>query len=551
MAVSLIVIGNDTTGSGSITLAGVTAGATIICIPNDGNNVAAPGFTVSSNLSGSFTARGSVFGAGSGTTSFQCFELNNAAAGTHTLTIMAGGAGAGYFGAVAAAYTASVIDNSHAAIAGAVNGGPVTGTNAFTVGPLTPTTNGCHLVAWYLNGSSGNAFTTGTSPNTWANESNTAWQGFAVLTEGFDQTAAASITSTAGNTASIGYVGMLIALAPAQTAVAVGASINPRGPGISPDRQAQFQAKRLSTAQSTPTAISGFSVTLSVASGNLANAPYGAVRTSGPGVSPDYTKLFRPKALDSSQQGTSPLTGNAVALSVGTGSLSGSGSLTGNAISLSIAQGLVAQLASGALNGGVVSLSVGTGLLSGAGALTGNAVSLSVGQAQMTAVIAGNGLSISVDTGSLTGSGLLTGNAVILSPATGLLQGAGSLSGLTVSVSVGTGDLEPFNPGSITGFGLSLSVGQGPLSSTFTPPAQTTGSNAPTAGGGGGGKLEFSRRPKLSTEKREEREVRQKLKAVEHIELKKLSASLAEVQIVAKPSDLDDDDDEAISILLS
>lgn len=212
MAIAFGGTASDTTGSGSISLTGVTAGATIVLLVQDGNNVAT-GFAAS-DAQGSYTAKGAIFGTGSGAVSARFLTLLAANSGTHTIACSVSGAGSGYFGATAAWYTgAGDLDNTTNGAFNAAWGAPA---NSWNSGTITPSTNLSQIIGWALNGNNASAITAGTSPNAFTNRAAPNYQGFAGIWEDFNQTTAAAVAATA--TINTGGLIMVASLKPAGAA---------------------------------------------------------------------------------------------------------------------------------------------------------------------------------------------------------------------------------------------------------------------------------------------------------------------------------------------
>jgi hypothetical protein len=149
---------------------------------------------------------------------------------------------------------------------------------------------------------------------------------------------------------------------------------------------------------------------------------------SGPGISPDYQKLFTPRRLSNALSPTVQGSGTS-ALQIGqTGTLLGAGVLTGSS-ALQIGQ-------TGALTGkgalaGTSALTFGqTGILTGQGVLTGTSA-LVFGQSGTLTQPGLNGTAALVfgQSGTLIASGVLAGSSAIQFAQTAALTGSGALAG--------------------------------------------------------------------------------------------------------------------------
>jgi hypothetical protein len=252
--------------------------------------------------------------------------------------------------------------------------------------------------------------------------------------------AGSSVTPTFTSTEATGdYAIVQVMLNP--PAANIGKRLGVAGPGISPDKRQQFLSKRLSSQQTIIAALSGQTILIGVTSGSLTALGYGALRSSGPGISPDYTKLFSARQFGFPQVAApTPISGQTISLSIATGSLSGVGALSGEVNCISTFTG--ALNASGALSGETIALGIGTGLLVGAGSLSGDSMGLSVGIGSLSSTapnLSGLSVSLSMGSGALTGVGALSGNVLVISTYTAELDGSVFLSGSTISISAATG----------------------------------------------------------------------------------------------------------------
>src|SRR6185312_14539110 len=187
-----MAFGGSATGTTTISLTSVTAGATICVFPTDTNGNATA-FTVS-DAQGTYSARGTIQGV-SGDTSTQLLVLTNANAGTHTISLSSTGdtivVGLAFW------YTGvGDVDNSHNAIAG-THATVTTTANNGTSGSFTSTTNGCTIVCVAINLVTTAACTVGTSPFTFVSRAS----GSIASTNGYRVEDAAQATAGSTNVA--------------------------------------------------------------------------------------------------------------------------------------------------------------------------------------------------------------------------------------------------------------------------------------------------------------------------------------------------------------
>jgi len=199
-----------------------------------------------------------------------------------------------------------------------------------------------------------------------------------------------------------------------------------RGPGVSPDVQQAFLARRLSNY--VPPSLAGMGRALSVSSAR------GAIGASGllSGLS------TAAGAARSAISGSASLKGEGSASSPARGQLTGYGSLSGRSAGSSTASS--ALTGSAALSGRSSGHSPASAGLIGAGALSARATSAGIA---FSAVI---------------GSGTLTGRADATSPAYAALGAMGEISGRASSSAPALGTLTAFSSGSITGRALGSSA---------------------------------------------------------------------------------------------
>lgn len=440
----------------SLTLTGVSAGATILVWPqtNSGNATA---FTVSDGQA-SYAARGNIYGT-SGDTNTQAFILTGANAGSHVITV--GATGDTIFGLVAAWWTGyGDVDNALAAIHGAPVTSSTTGADALNSGNITTTTAGCLIIgiAFDIN----NAATTlsaGTSPIGFTQQvlGNVGGAEPFIL-EDFTQSTAAAISATAGTTASINAVTEVIALAPTGTVVTQGISIGTDGPGRSPGKTgARFQQFRLSTSNPSSLVSGAFS-------GSSASAAVFPLAATG-------LLAFTGSSASSASFGLS------ASIAFSGSSASSSIVPVGGGIGIRGASASTASFAP-SLNAGLAGSSASTSTFSllGSGAITINVASASSAIFNATAVSAGSsfvGSSASAATFDLSAStGLLAFRGASASAA--VVDPSGSIGRLTfngVSASIATVDVQPLTSGSIFFAGSSASSATFTISGPFTPPA--------------------------------------------------------------------------------
>lgn len=211
--------GSNNAAATSLTLASVTAGATILVWPqtNAGNATA---FTCSDGQ-GSYASRGLIHGT-SGDTNTQCFILTGATAGSHVITV--GCTGDTIFGLIAAWWTGyGDVDNALAAIHGAVVTNSATGMDALNSGNITTVTNGCLIVCIALDiNNTATTLSAGTTPNAFTQRvlGNIGGAEPFILAD-FTQSTAGVIAGTAGTTAVINAVTQVVALAPSVVVIPI------------------------------------------------------------------------------------------------------------------------------------------------------------------------------------------------------------------------------------------------------------------------------------------------------------------------------------------
>jgi hypothetical protein len=209
--------GAGSAASGSLTLTGVSAGATILVSVLSANAIASA-FAVS-DAQGSYTAVDSIVGTGTGAVSSQVFILTNANSGSHAITATA--TGDTVVGIQAVWYTSvGGVDNSGGAHNASLNTSTGTGADVCTSGTFTTTTAGTTVVGFFWDDNLV-AFSAGTSPNAFTSrQSGTASDTF--ITEDFSFAGSGSVAATAGKASNSTYViSQGIALAPGLPSISV------------------------------------------------------------------------------------------------------------------------------------------------------------------------------------------------------------------------------------------------------------------------------------------------------------------------------------------
>lgn len=211
-------------GTNSVTLSSVPAGATVAVIATS-NSGATTGITATG-----FQPRGpmwqsSTSGGTSPNMSYQLLVQTNSAGGTVTCTPTA--AGGGTIATCGAWWGTGVgdVDRSLNAVigvgritsgdgaggSGVIQGGSA---NALALGPLATITNGCQIVAWFMDIQGTSTFSAGTSPNAFTSQLNTGGAANGQLIETLTQPVAGLIGATATNNNTDYCVGVVFALQP-------------------------------------------------------------------------------------------------------------------------------------------------------------------------------------------------------------------------------------------------------------------------------------------------------------------------------------------------
>lgn len=254
-----------------------------------------------------------------------------------------------------------------------------------------------------------------------------------VSKNGVDQmTSTADTTYTGGQDGIFNFDGTFVIDSWSNGAVTVTASLgrdlSKVGPGISPLKRKQFTQRQLDVPAivTTTVALTGQAVTVSA--GNLAASTqyFGKSLVMGPGVSPDYTKVFAPKRFGYSSLVTDvtlALSGQPVTTSTGTLIPATSIAITGTSVTASA--GTLTPNLNIALTGTAVAVSSGTLTPSNDTlvALTGQAVTVSSGTLVPASAIPLTGQAATASAGTLTA--LATGDITV------------ALTGIAVTVTGG------------------------------------------------------------------------------------------------------------------
>lgn len=216
------------------------------------------------------------------------------------------------------------------------------------------------------------------------------------------------------------------------------AEFSPWGPGITPFTQTMFTPRPVSNfiVQGTSKGIaSGQGFAVGLLTGAIIVPVIGYVRTSGPGISPDYKRTFDQIPRSTTLPNFAQLTGRALGSGYALASLTGVAAIQG--LSLGQGSGVAGPLTgAGAL----------TGLASGEGAALGLLSSGAV--SSITGVALGSGYAL----GAVTGAGVLRGIASAEGTARATLSGAGVLTGQAVGQGFGRGTL--LGSASLSGVGV-------------------------------------------------------------------------------------------------
>jgi hypothetical protein len=259
----------------------------------------------------------------------------------------------------------------------------------------------------------------------------------------------------------------------ADASTSLGRQPGKAGPGVGPDKRAQFTKRQLSSiiqASSIPGPLQGISVVSAIVFGQaigLLPVGPGRIPPTGPGIGPDYLKMFAPRQAGTTQLPSvtfAPMQGLAVSQSVAQASLSGAGALQGTSVAQSVAQ--AALSGSGSLAGTSLSLSIGSGAINGVGALQGLGLGQSIASALLNGAGSLQGLSVgqSIASGVIGGAGALAGLSIGQSIAFATMAANGSLSGISISISTTFGLLTALTSGSMTGMSVSTSYAFGLMS---------------------------------------------------------------------------------------
>ena len=204
--------GATSSTTASVTLTGVTAGATILVwsfTTNGGGTVFA-----ASDAQGSYATRGTIFTLGAGNTNSQALILTNANSGSHAITVTITGDTS--FGTLAAWWTGvGDVDNSlaaHAEQGVTVAGSPP---NNVTSGNCTTSTANTTVVGLCYFDNTGSLPAVGTSPNSFTSRFSATINALGTTLEDFAFSGTGSIAATFGGTAGNMALVQVLALAPA------------------------------------------------------------------------------------------------------------------------------------------------------------------------------------------------------------------------------------------------------------------------------------------------------------------------------------------------
>lgn len=201
----------------------------------------------------------------------------------------------------------------------------------------------------------------------------------------------------------------------------------PWGPGITPNTQTMFTPRPVSNfivQGNMHSVASGQGFAVGLLTGAIIVPVIGYVRTSGPGISPDYKRTFDQIPRSTSLPNFAQLTGRALGSGYALASLTGIAAIQG----LSLGQG-------SGVAGPLTGAGVLTGLASGEGAALGLLSSGAV--SSITGVALGSGYAL----GTVTGAGVLRGIASAEGSARATLTGTGVLSGQAIGNGFGRGTL--------------------------------------------------------------------------------------------------------------
>jgi hypothetical protein len=191
-------------GSASTTLTIVVPSTSCIFVHTDGQNP--PASSVSSNINGAFTLLQSAPNWAATGLYPTLWKLDNASAGTHTITITAGGATIYY--TLGFYVTASTYDGSNTFL----NSSLGIGTNILASGAIT--TNGADTVFSLILGSGSALATAGTSPNAFTTITLATGNSSGNFLQYFQQTAAGTINPTAGASTNTNFQGFTFSVTP-------------------------------------------------------------------------------------------------------------------------------------------------------------------------------------------------------------------------------------------------------------------------------------------------------------------------------------------------
>jgi fibronectin-binding autotransporter adhesin len=438
---------NSNTTTCVATLAGVVAGNSIVAfLFNAGTG---GGITGVSDGQGAYTIEGPQATDSTNNVRGQAFVLQNANAGSHTITgtVQTGDNCVIIVVEVGSSAGVSAFSGANSQF----QSGPGTGTDAVSSRSVT-VTGAATLIAFSTDSSSVNVAdepAVGTGFTTRLNNTDSSIGAYRLESGAVAANIAGTFTA---NTGTDNFVTLAVAILNSSGAAAAPyAALRQSGPGISPDKRQQFKTKPLSN-----------QITVQP----VVPAPYALLRSSGPGIGPDATKVFRARQFGFPSASVA-LNGSGLSSSIGAAALVGTLAMAGSGISASVGAGnLTGSLP---VSGSGISASVGSGALTGSAPLSGSGVAASTGSGALTGsgAFAGSGIATTVGAGGSTGSGALSASGVSVTIGAANLLGSAGLSGSGISVSIGSADLEPFNSGATAGSGISTSIGSGNLTASL------------------------------------------------------------------------------------
>lgn len=520
---------NTGTTTVSVTLTGVAAGNRLTAFAWNGSTTTPTTHTVA-DAQGSYTPEGSPTTYAGNNIWAQCFSLDNANAGSHTITATFD---SGNTCDLVVVECTAPTSGATLGTNGSQQTNPGTGANALTSGNIT-ISQSCTLLAMSSdtnNVASANEPAAGTGFTSRDNNFDSIIGSWRLESKSVSSTSAGTFTAVDGTSA---FVTIAIAIAEPGAAPSLGRSFQ-TGPGISPDKRKMFQSRPLSQQ------IQGVDVTVSLTGSNATftagqlspsggDTKIGLIPPNGPGISPDYLKVFKARTLGFTQPNvTVALTGTSATFSAGTLSPATSVPLIGSAATFTA--GTLAPNTAVPLTGQSGAFASGTLIPSTSVPLTGTSDAFTAGSLLPATQV------------PVTG-GALTFSAGTLSPAIDVAL-------LGNSATFTTGNITA--PGDVTVAltGISMTITSG----IITPSGGDVSGIGSNGGGGGGGnganwspKFEFSKR------KREEIELESDAKKGISDQIMSLTSPDVEKSTITSISHLlsynIDDDDEAIAAVL-